>query len=474
MVRRTLGVLLALGIGLHASSAMAAPAALAPDEEWLIRMGAARQQETQRWALVCPETQAVFDHIASGGLRTPNRTQAYFFLALEIDAATSLVQPVLTFYVFGSKPLAARAVSFGIDQTRYDLPVVTESLSMGGTAGEKLRAALDAEGMAMLARLSQAGDIVIRFYGSKTTDLRISPAEQGNRAGNGQSDWNGMYRASLEGIRSMLALVKAGGMVEYALWPLNQNEWQRAYGYLPQVDAVTAPTGGEAMEMCRPEDKGEDVKRLQELLAQKNLYYGPVNGTYNALTQLAVLRVQEQAGLVPTGCADGQVWRFLQNGSIPTASPAVEEEAPIASADGGAELGRNYALGEALTLSLERYWYARTVFPSRGDDPVFGITVQNTDHLLLALEGRMQNLGAEALDLYWQVPAEIIVDGIYSYPCSIHRERDRGTRFDTQLLPLDDSKVVICAEVPRAVMESGAGLRLEITSDTTTLAFPLR
>jgi len=472
MIKRVLGTILMLCLAFSVVAAQAAPAAVVPSEALLTSLGGVYQAESGQWQILAPETQAALDRFASGALRTPSKTQAFFYVQLEIDAAASRVTPMLTVLTFGQQITGLTAVSFGLDGVRYDLPVSVQALELGSLKAQALRAALDEDGLAMVRSLMNASEIVLRLYGKSTATFALSWASEVRRASSSQPDWSDMLRASLDGIEPMLSRMDALDMEAYDLWDQNAAVWMAGAGFEPQVDVVLA-ANGEVMDMWLPGDRNAEIEELQELLAARNLYYGPVNGSYNTLTWQAVARLQKTEGLVATGAADQQVWRMLTSLAHAPAVENVEADLPPTRGEDAA-FGTPYSLGDLAVLTVERYWYARSVYPTHQRDPLLGVTVQNGDNVLLAVECRMQNLDTEAMDLYWQLPATLLYDELYAFPCTVQRERDQGTRFDSQLLPLEEARVVICAELPESVAAGDKSLVLEISLENETLQYTLR
>lgn len=472
MIKRFLGTVLVLCLALSAAAAQAAPAAIVPSEALLRSLDGVYQADSGQWQILAPETRAALDRLASGGIRTPGKTQLFFYVELNVDAASSRVTPVLTLLVFGQHIPDLTAVSFGLNGTRYDIPVSIGTLELGGLQAQTLRAALDQDGLAMLRSLESAPEIAVRLYGRSTASFTVSWESEVRRSSLSQPDWSDMLRASLDGIAPILSRMNALGMDAYDLWDQNATAWEALSGFEPQVDIVAAQDA-DVMSMWLPEDRNDEIVDLQELLAARNLYYGPITGSYNALTRQAVLRLQALEGMAATGAADQRVLRALTSlARSPLAQPASADLPPSKGED--AAFGTPYALGSLAVLTVERYWYARSVYPAHQNDPLLGVTVQNTDNALLAVEGVLQNLDTAALDLYWQMPATLLYDDLYAFPCTVQRERDQGTRFDSQLLPLEEARVVLCAELPESVIQSDKSLVLEISMKDETLQFTLR
>lgn len=55
-------------------------------------------------------------------------------------------------------------------------------------------------------------------------------------------------------------------------------------------------------------------KRLQELLAEKGYYKGPVDGRIGPITNAAIKKAEEKAGMKPTGRPSGRILKWLEQG----------------------------------------------------------------------------------------------------------------------------------------------------------------
>jgi Putative peptidoglycan binding domain len=73
---------------------------------------------------------------------------------------------------------------------------------------------------------------------------------------------------------------------------------------------------------------GEDVKRLQQLLAVQRFYVGPMDGMFGAKTRAGLIQFQETKGLAPDGIAGEQTWKALREGPyimMPAMGPMIPD-----------------------------------------------------------------------------------------------------------------------------------------------------
>jgi hypothetical protein len=71
------------------------------------------------------------------------------------------------------------------------------------------------------------------------------------------------------------------------------------------------PNNGSAAPALRIGSRGDDVRRLQELLKGQGYYSGPVNGAFGAGTHAAVIRFQETHDLPANGVVGTATWEAL-------------------------------------------------------------------------------------------------------------------------------------------------------------------
>lgn len=379
----------------------------------------------------------------------------YFCLALTGDESAGLIQPVLVFYHTGAKALNTRCVSLAADGTRYDLAVSCETEPFGRATAEVMRAPLDERGLAMVRSLADAQSVVVRFTGDSS--YVFEPTRRTNNPTVRQQ----IEAASLNGLSDMLDELDALTVQDYGLWDLNAARWESQYGFAPRISecAPGDQSGPIAFDgelgLFGRGDSGESVRSLQWLLVDSGFMMGRPDGSYGEETERAVRAAQRYYGLMETGCADSALASALTG-----AAPAVpaEEEADTAAGQ---------ALGDLCEVSLSRYWFADSVFCARGAS----LSASNADNTLLIAEGRLLNTSAGELALYFQVSGTLRRENA-AYPCVLVCEADGGSRFDTSLIPQAESRLIVYAEIPRRIAESG-GWTLELSAGDSLITYSL-
>ncbi|MGD1949722.1 MAG: peptidoglycan-binding protein [Leptolyngbyaceae cyanobacterium] len=78
----------------------------------------------------------------------------------------------------------------------------------------------------------------------------------------------------------------------------------------PPTNAAISETAGN-LPILMLEDSSSEVSRLQQRLAELDLYVGPVDGVFGPQTQQAVEQFQQQAGLTVDGIVGPATWLAL-------------------------------------------------------------------------------------------------------------------------------------------------------------------
>ncbi len=73
--------------------------------------------------------------------------------------------------------------------------------------------------------------------------------------------------------------------------------------------------------------RGEEVRAIQQKLAEHNLYLGPIDGDYGGGTHAAVVGFQKSKALEADGVVGADTWRALMGGDMP--APAIAAESLI-------------------------------------------------------------------------------------------------------------------------------------------------
>ena len=410
------------------------------------------------WAVHGSQADATLEYLADTAAGYAYNGACFFYLELTGDERLGLMTPTLVFWYAGSTLTEGTAVSLSFDGMRYDLPVAREQTSLGGVKAEKLTAFLDADGLAMLQALSQAEEAHLRIHGNRiyTTGLKRTERAQTQAR-------TIVENASLTASDEMLALTG-----EYGLWDLSRAAFEQKYGLADS--RMSACALEEEQDEYRLDkdfaqlsrgDAHNGVLAMQRLLVSKGFLQGEVDNRYGERTALAVRRAQRYYGLTPTGSFDRALINCLTGAAEPDGEPAPAE-------------GETLEVSGVARVTLSRCWLAQAFAPS-ADQGSAAYAVSNADNLLVILDGSILNLSTEEMNLYWQLGGTIR-RGDYAYQVLAVCESDQGARFGNALLPLGEARLVLYAEVPRAVlaMEGEWTLSLKIGSDTVETAFDAR
>ena len=397
-------------------------------------------EESGQWRAVALKAEAQLDALGRSGLGRACLMQ----LVYTGNARTGLIQPLLQFDVLGDA-LTCDAVSLLVDGVRYDLPVASERVSVGERKVDRLTAPLTQAGMELVQKLRTAQEVSLRFHGKRTYTTTIDLAYSGKDA-----------KKKLEAsARDLLEVPGAPDLRDYRLWDLSGGAWKTAHDFAPRMDQ--APYEGKLSEMVSPGSSGSRVREMEKALIAAGLMSGSADGEFTTRTRDAIKRAQKLYGLVESGSGDRALQERLAAGLVPGAAPAPA-------------LSPQYELGGA-RLSLNRWWTAQAVSPSAPeDDDVDGYySAGNGDNRLLVVEGVIENTGATALRPDWQMTGEVTVGGV-SFPLTFLAERDGGTGFGGEVLPLGQTRLLAVAQIPPAA--DGPG-ELRVSLGGTALVFEL-
>ena len=92
------------------------------------------------------------------------------------------------------------------------------------------------------------------------------------------------------------------------------------------LDDNVMPGNGSAAPTLQIGSRGDDVRRLQELLKGQGYYSRPVTGAFGANTYAAVVKFQEAHGLPANGVVGTATWEALGLPSSAPGSASVESD----------------------------------------------------------------------------------------------------------------------------------------------------
>lgn len=340
------------------------------------------------------------------------------------DGEHGYVEAVLHVYVFRHSPVNVSGISIVTGGVRYDVITGAAAEKIGAYACERVDIPLDKTGLEMLESISENGcSLYVYGEGRPFTAEIVSDGE-------------------LAAVRSLLAELPENYSGEYGLWDENVSRWPDDR---KRIDAVVTGSGGEYDDMLMaPFDimdtsAGDSVKRLQEKLGENGFYTGSADGKFAAGTRSAVLAAQRYYGLMETGVPDRRLLDCLWGGSI----AAEGQKNP---ADSLTDCGM-------VRISIDGYWFADRVTPAGGMHAGNDVSPLSSGNTLLAACGTIVNADAGEIQLPIVMSARLVLDGKYTYPCSVRCEKNGASYYETSLIPLEEARLVIYAEVPAAAME---------------------
>lgn len=436
-------------------------------------------EDSGEWSLRSNEAEALLRSVREGAMRSYTSSGCVvFYVQIEGNARTGLFAPYLYMEYAGPR-LNATAVSFRVGDMRYDLPVYTEMPE--GAETERLIALLGADELQMLAKFGTADTVTVRLHGddSYTSEIKRKKSYANTR--------ERVQAASLDCV-DLSAELDALGFGEVLMQSELREAWYEKTNVRAQFEATNladeilpsgsgVPTLDKQMKMLSTEHSNKNVKLLEDKLVEINYLTGTANNTYGTSTKQAVEDIQRLNGLVPTGSADGRILNILFGDEKPRAEEAAEAEwAELEEASGAveAEAGVEYLVRKNAQMKLNRYWFANTVKSRKPVSAMSEYSCANRDNLLLIVDGAMMNLMATDMSFNRTITAKAVYNDEYTYDMIVKCESDGGERFDTQLLPLGTSRVVLMAEVPKQAAVYDAGWTIEIGIGGATLTYQLQ
>lgn len=451
-IKRLLSVLLAAMLLLSAVAfAEDIPLAAGIVDTTSLERYASWTKNENTWSVYSNETAA-----ALALLGNDMANNGYFYLELTGDSATGLIIPQLVFIHTAYTSIDTEVVCMLIDGVRYDFKVVSEDGTINRQKAQFMRTPLDMEGIEALRKLETAEDVRVRYLGTTAFTYTVKPEAQY------PTTKQTVEAASADGVKAMLKELDALNIDSYQLWDLNEEYWYFTKGYEPEMN-MTELTGVKDedeikltgdWEMLNVGDSGATVTAFQKLLVANGFMLGKPDGSYGEGTLRAVRAARRFYGLMENGMCDRTLIDCLTNNEAIDNGASAADETELASI-GIAQVG------------IKRYWFANSFATSKNVTR----SAANSDNSLIIIEGDVANVSAEELSFYWQLSASVKY-GDVSYEATVVCEADDGKRFDTALMPLGSGKMIIYAEIPASIAQSG-DWTLVLTSDNETLEYKL-
>ena len=404
---------------------------------------------TGEWSVCANEMAALLSYLpaATGQLNE----YGMFFFALGGNFRTGVLWTELNvLYRHPSRQIGALSASFWIDETRYDVALQPRDGGQYGT--EAYAALLGPEGIALLKALAAAETVEMQIIGAHAYRCAFAPQEK-------ESARNSVINYTLRGLDGAVEIADGLDAGRCGLWADGVCALERED--VSAEDESLAEYLGKADRLC-VQDKGKNVAVYQKLLRAAGYYPGQLDGAFGTAVQLATLRAQRYAGLLPTGCADRRTLEFLLG-----RAGAAEPEQPVPAqvrgvpAAGEAQPGVPYRLEEpACTIRIDRFWRADSLSASAAVDALATRTCADRDHRMRIAEGWIENEGMVELYLPDVLRAAFTCgDGAWTAVALV--ERNGGTELGSVLAARDGARLLLCAEVPKRLIQTPEALSVQ-------------
>ena len=425
--------LCAIGLSAHADSVSFSDCDL--DENLLVTVFGAETDENGNFTVKTPKAKAVekmflakVPTYAAGGM-------LMFASEVEGNFETGVSYPVLKIMYAGSAPLSAGTVMFAIGSDRYDVSVVSESVNQGKNRIEVLRAYLDETGFELINAIKTAGKASVTLLGN---DQYTQSAEK-------MAYYTSQkLEISAESLGALELPEGTPDYSNYAFDDLSEKAFEARYGKMTLIEkydlnTACAYTLDKTFGLAADTAPSATIKAVQDLLKENGFMVGATTTQVNADMISAVKTAQSYYGLTATGYADAKLIEKLENHA---------EMADVSSVR--ADTAYAYKT-ESAAFSLDSWWFAdraETTVPGRG------VTVSDKDNTLLIVDGDIASYALKSLSLSWEVKAEAVLNGKWTFHASIYVETQEGSVLSTTLSMLREGRMLITAEIPKNV--SGA------------------
>lgn len=410
--------------------------------------------ETGKWTVRANPADALLDRFWSYAADN-SASVCVFSVEIEGNSRTGIWTPVLRFYYSGSRKLETSAVCILVDGIRYDFAAQSETVTHDRDTAEMISVPLTSDALEAVKAMLAADEVSVRLIGARTytTELDLDATNTRTR----------IEAASLNTLTAAISLLNEAGISEYALWDLSAAAWKSEYGFTPAYasSAVVKKIGDISLTddfgMVEYGDQTKAVKVAQQALIDAGFMSGSTASTFGNNSVNAAKRAQKFLGMIETGCMDAQLENALING-LPTET-TVERQWQSA--------------GDAVQLSLDRWWFADGVSAANAPDSVQ--IVYNADNVFLAADGMIRNISDADLKLFTGLKARVIYNDSASYDATVVCESGEGTALDVSMLPMAQSRIVVYAEVPGwLASQSDASWRIELTCGGETVEYTLQ
>ena len=378
----------------------------------------------------------------------------YAYASLEGNRDTGVCYPCLNVLYAGPTALNAEYVMFAFDNVRYDVRVSSSVSQNGRYKVETMKAFLTSEGLEMLEKLNGAEKADVTVLGSdqyrQLLDTKASYANQKNELG-GKS-------------LSALALpIGAPDFSGYRLTDLALEAFENAYGIetvysVCDLSVKSAIEGDRVFGLIADGASAVSIRAMQELLVKKGFMAGAVTSTVTHGMISSVKSAQAFFALPETGYADAKLISLL----------SADEMVYKPSSDEKAEIGKLIG-NDNISMNISSWWTAARVETTVSGG---GVSVSDKNNVFIAADGYVKSNALKNLSLSWEVTAEMVLDGKWSFPANLYVETQAGEALSANLGMLYEGRLIVTCEVPLNAADSGEWV-LMIHEGADTFEFAL-
>lgn len=356
-----------------------------------------------------------------------------FSAAVEGNADTGISYPVLKILYAGPSALNVRYAVFAVDEDRFDVRVTSSVQNVGRYRVETMKAYLTDTGFEMLERIKNAGTVSIALLGD---DMYVQKAEKAKFYASQKNE------IAAECLDALNMPVGAPDYTVYDLDEIAENAFIAKNGakteiLVRKVNAVSEYPADKTFGLFGDGAPAASIRSVQELLKGNGFMTGmPATTVSNAMIK-AVRSAQAYYGLSVTGFADAALVNALSGERVPAALEKENEK-------------HEYALNaDKVAFSIDKWWHAKN---AETTVPGAGVKVSDKDNIFMVFDGEIASYALNGLSLSWELKAECILDGKWTFPVSVYVETQGGEAFSTTLGVRRQGRLVMTCEIPETLV----------------------
>ena len=130
-------------------------------------------------------------------------------------------------------------------------------------------------------------------------------------------------------------------------------------------------------------------------------------------------------------------------------------------------------MGDTFAFSFDRSWFSKAVSASMNERDMRA--VRNSDHLLFVADGMIRNLTGREAHLFMQAQAYVVYNGECAFEAEILCEGSQGTVLDTLLLPMEEARMILHAQIPgHLAQDPAARWSIRLTAGNETIEIDMQ